>query len=252
MKNPTHLFAAMLVALAASSIPAGAQASNSVSTHAPDYGTRETLISIDVPPKAGAPFSATVVTEWTRLLEDGTQITVRNHRLIARDGNGRVFQERRSLTPTGDKDVTQLTQLEYVDPNRKEFYACNPAVHLCFLSAYNGAVTIPEELAASATLPNGSVTREDLGRKTIENLEALGSRQVTTINPGGNNPYKVPEPTIKEFWFSPQLDINIVTQRFEPRGGAENFRVENINLSEPDPKLFDLPSGYKVAETYQR
>ena len=43
-------------------------------------------------------------------------------------------------------------------------------------------VTLPR----SDQLPNGmgTVTREDLGKKTIDNVEVVGSREVTTLNAG--------------------------------------------------------------------
>jgi hypothetical protein len=215
--------------------------------HAPDGGSRERLQSISIPPKPGASFSAIVVTEWTRLLEDGTTTTVKNHRTIARDSSGRIFQERRFFSPTGDKQETPLSNLEYVDPTRHEFYDCVPATHICTVYAYYVPASAPANMPLSVTLPNGrgTITRENLGQKSISDLDVIGSREITTINPGVNG-YKVPEPTIKEFWYSPRLDVNLIVKRFEPRGGAQNFTLQNIDLSEPDPKLFIPPPGYKI------
>jgi hypothetical protein len=88
------------------------------------------------------------------------------------------------------------------------------------------------------------VTREQLGQKTIEDLDVIGSREITTLNAGVVGNQKV-EPIVKEFWYSPKLQINIITKRFDPRYGAQNFVVSNINQSEPDPKLFVVPEGYR-------
>jgi hypothetical protein len=218
--------------------------------HAPDGGSREKLQSISIPPKAGASFSAIVVTEWTRLLEDGTTTTVKNHRTIARDSSGRIFQERRFFSPTGDKEETRISNLEYADPTRHEFYDCVPATHICTVYAYYEPASAPANMPASVTLPNGNgtINRESLGQKSISDLDAVGSREITTINPGVNG-YKAPEPTIKEFWYSPRLEINLIVKRFEPRGGAQNFTVQNIDLSEPNPKLFIPPPGYQIIHT---
>src|SRR5215467_9542569 len=71
-------------------------------TRAPDGSTRQMLTSIVVPPLPNAPFSATVNTEWTRYLTDGATLVLKNRRLIARDGRGRVFEERRFLVPNLD------------------------------------------------------------------------------------------------------------------------------------------------------
>ena len=84
------------------SVAAGAQQGRA---HAADGRTRETMESIMVLPTPGASFSATVVTEWTRLLPDGSKETVKNRRTVARDSSGRVFQERRfSGAPTATRE----------------------------------------------------------------------------------------------------------------------------------------------------
>jgi len=69
----------------------------------PDGGTREMLISILIPSLPNAPFTAIVNTEWIRQFADGTTITLKNRRAIARDTAGRVFQERRLLVPDDGK-----------------------------------------------------------------------------------------------------------------------------------------------------
>jgi hypothetical protein len=239
-----------IILFSASFVPPLLSAQSQAPVHAPDGGTRERIQSISIPPKAGASFTAVVVTEWTRLLEDGTTTTVKNHRTIARDSSGRIFQERRFFSPTGDKQETRLSNLEYADPTRHEFYNCVPATLICTVSAYYESASTPANMPSSVTLPNGAgtITRENLGQKSISDLDVVGSREITTINPGANG-YKAPEPTIKEFWYSPRLDLNLIVKRFEPRGGAQNLTVQNIDLSEPDPKLFAPPPGYKIIHT---
>jgi hypothetical protein len=50
----------------------------------------------------------------------------------------------------------------------------------------------------------------------------------------------------KEFWYSGQLDINMVTKRFDPRFGTQIFQVSDLILGEPDAKLFELPAGATI------
>ena len=75
-----------------------------------DGGTREVLISILIPSLPDAPFTATVRTEWIRQLPDGSSITLKNHRAIARDKAGRIFQERRILVPDDGKSESGISQ----------------------------------------------------------------------------------------------------------------------------------------------
>ncbi|MGP8258891.1 MAG: hypothetical protein ACLQM6_02945 [Acidobacteriaceae bacterium] len=214
--------------------------------HAPDGGTSETLQSIDIFPAANVPFSATVVTEWTRILPDGSTQTTKNHRIVARDSSGRVFQERRYFSPNGDQQETPLSELDYQYPNQHQLYVCRPEIRVCTVYRYNPPLAILTPKAGTLSSGTGSVTVEDLGRKTIENLEVFGSREVTTINAGvaGN---QRSEPTVKEFWYSPRLQINLVTKRFDPHvSGIQDFEVKNINLDDPDPKLFQTPADYRL------
>lgn len=217
-----------------------------VTTHGADGGTRQTIQSVDILPTEGASFTATVVTEWTRMLPDGSTGTVKNHRTVARDSSGRVFQERRFFSPMGDQQVTPISELDYEDPTRHEMYVCHPAGKVCQVYRYNRPTQVVPPVARQLANGRGSVTEEALGTKTIENLEAIGSREVTTLNAGVLGDQKA-EPTVKEFWYSPRLQVNVVTKRFDPHASAiQAIELRQINLSEPDPKLFVPPAEYRV------
>ncbi len=215
--------------------------------HAPDGGTREHIDSISVPEKPGAPFRATVVTSWKRRLEDGTETTLYNRRTIARDSAGRVFQERKFFSPTGNTQPTRTLQLEYYDPARSERTYCEVPLRRCTVQPWRMNTGDAAPLPATVSNNGYEVTRESLGDKTMENLQVVGSREISTNARLGKT-----EPTIKEFWFSPRLGINIVVKRFEPRGGAEDFTVEAIDLSEPDPQLFQPPSSFTTFRAQQQ
>jgi hypothetical protein len=216
--------------------------------HAPDGGTRQQLQSIAIPSLPSAPFTAVVTTVWTRIMPDGSTGTTKNHRTVARDSLGRVFQERRYLSPDGDKQITQISEWDYEDPTLHQLLICHPQNHVCTMYQYNMPTTVT--LPKTGPLPNGTgtVTREELGKKTIDNVDVVGSREVTTLNAGvmGN---EKPEPIVKEFWYSPRLGINVITKRFDPRASAmQSFEVSNINLAEPNPRMFEPPVGYRIVQ----
>jgi hypothetical protein len=231
------------LAIAALSWPLVAQ---EAAMHAPDGGTIQRIESVVILSTRNAPFSAVVMTEWTKILPDGSRQTMKNHRTVARDSTGQVFEERRFFSPNGDQQATPLSELDYRDPNRHERVVCRTMTRVCTVSPFvdQPAVAIRQP----GPLPNGmgDVTREDLGRKTIGEVEVVGSREVTTINAGVMG-YEKPQPIVKEFWYSPSLGINVITKRFDPRASAiQNFEVGAINLAEPDPKMFEPPVGYKL------
>lgn len=212
--------------------------------HAPDGGTREMIQSIDVPTKAGAPFRAQVVTAWKRRLEDGTETTIYNRRTIARDSQGRVFQERRFFAPDGNTRATMVSEMDYLDPMMKTVTVCTTRMRQCMVYPRSFAQNEAPQLPATQTLANGvKITRESLGTNTMDGLQVTGMREITISPRFGDK-----EPTIKEFWFSQRLGMNLMVKRFEPRGGAEDFNVETIDQTEPDAALFQVPKGYQVVD----
>ena len=214
------------------------------SVHAPDGGTRETLTSIAVPPLPNAPFSATVQTEWTKYLADGTTELIQNHRLIARDGLGRVFQERAMLAPKGSPIESQITRTELAEPSTHTVALCETRTHVCELRPYVGpAATAP----AGPHANRPGFVSENLGSQVLNGLDLIGTRETQTLNPlvGG---FDRPITVVKEFWYSKQLGLNVLTTRNDPRSGKEVFTVTDIRRGEPDASLFALPAGFRVVD----
>ncbi len=106
--------------------------------YAQDGGTREVLESIVIPPKAQAPFSLLLQTEWVKTLSDGGTITVVDERRIARDSKGRIYQERWFLVPKNGKVESKMTTIQISDPNTHTLYNCFmlEEPHQCILSTY--------------------------------------------------------------------------------------------------------------------
>jgi hypothetical protein len=89
-----------------------------------------------------------------------------------------------------------------------------------------------------------------LGKQLLSGVETSGTRDATIYNPGmfGNDRKVTVE---REFWYSPQLGINLLSKRSDPRFGMQTFTVMNLMLADPDPKLFELPEGFQVEDRRQ-
>jgi len=214
----------------------------------PDGGTREVLISILIPTLPNSPFTATVNTEWIRQLADGTAITLKNHRLIARDAVGRVFQERRSLVPDDGKLESVVTQIEISDPVSHEQYICAPYAQVCQLEVFIAPSLVrPPPAAGTAPMQPLAPGQEFLGKQTIEGLETVGTRETQVIETGaiGNDG---PLLVKREFWYSSKLGVNLISIRQDPRFGTQKFRVDGVTLGDPEAKLFEAPSGFKIID----
>jgi hypothetical protein len=221
-----------------------------------DGGTRETLESIVITPKAGAPFTLTLQTEAVRTLYDGGTVTMVNQRKIARDATGKIYQERWFLVPKNGKIESKMTTIQISDPNAHTHYNCFmlEAKHVCELTTFAPSTTAVYKMEGPppGPLPNdaGTVVHEDLGKQLVSGVETTGTRDATIYNPGvfGNDRKVTVE---REFWYSPQLGINLLSKRSDPRFGTQTFTVTDLILSEPDAKLFDLPEGFKVVDARQ-
>jgi hypothetical protein len=239
-------FLCFLFGLVALSLPS-ASAQNSDQVGRAEGGTRPTLVSISIPPLLNAPFTATVNTVWTIRHGDGTSGTIKNHRTIARDSAGRIFQERRRLTPDGDQQETAITQLEFSDPTTHQIYICHPDGHVCELYDYAVlAFAVDATNGASASGAN-DLKSEDLGHEVIDGLDVIGTRETTTIAPGtvGNDQALA---AVREFWHSTQLGFNLVLDKTDPSSGGAQIRVGDIHLGEPDSHLFVPPESFTVVD----
>jgi hypothetical protein len=234
------------VVLVGSLVLCGTLLGQNIPEHAPDGGTVQRIQSIDIPPITNAPFSAVVVTEWTRILPDGSSALMKNHRTVARDSAGRVFEERRYFTPDGDKQVTMLSQMDYKDPVLNQWVTCNVNTRVCSVYTHHWITATSQVMPPTAQAAENGTKWEDLGKTNVDNVEVVGSQEVMTL-PVGTIGNEKAQPVVKEFWYSPRLKINVTTKRFDPRASAvQNFYVTAINQGEPDAQLFHPPAGFRV------
>ena len=91
------------------------------------------------------------------------------------------------------------------------------------------------------------VKDEQLGKQIIEGVEAEGTRTTVTIAAGeiGN---ERPIEIVSERWFSPELQLVVMTRNSDPRTGETTYKLTNINRSEPAKSLFEVPSDYTIKE----
>jgi hypothetical protein len=94
---------------------------------------------------------------------------------------------------------------------------------------------------------DAEVNQEQLGAQTIEGVVAEGTRTTFTIAAGkiGN---ERPIVTVNERWYSQELQAVVLSKNSDPRMGETTYRLTNIDRSEPDPSLFQVPADYKVEE----
>jgi hypothetical protein len=217
----------------------------------PDGGANGPMQSIFIPPKPGAPFSLTLAAEWTRPMANGGTFTLANERHIMRDGKGRIYQERWILVPKGGKIKSEMNVFQITDPELHTWFNCEVRTKVCELLTYH--LTTMQDyqpaIGTSGNLPDGSGYRrhEDLGPNVTEGVETHGYRETQTVFEGvmGNDK---PMVNMREFWYSPQLGINLLSIVDSPSSGKQVFTAKDVSISEPDLSFFAIPASYKVVD----
>lgn len=88
-------------------------------------------------------------------------------------------------------------------------------------------------------------TSQSLGTRTFDGVTAYGTR-TTMVIPAGAIGNEKPIKVISDRWYSPKLEVNVMTRRDDPRFGVVTYKLTNIKLGEPPASLFKVPAGYTV------
>lgn len=227
----------------------------------------------------GAPYSAQSTTERVQILADGNRIVQTTSGSVARDGQGRIRREE-SLPglKTGDGESPRIVMID--DPvthvhwtldaqtktaikmplpdikfgpagvaagsgisRTKDFFyveSDGPGVSV----AGGPSVAI---LKKSAPAADKDANKTNLGTQNIEGVSAQGTRVIHTI-PAGQIGNEQPIVITTETWYSPDLKVLVMSKSSDPRMGDTTYTLTNIQRSEPDPSLFQVPEGYTVRE----
>jgi hypothetical protein len=54
--------------------------------------------------------------------------------------------------------------------------------------------------------------------------------------------------SLREFWYSPRLALNLISIVDDPQSGKQVFTVKELSTSEPEPGFFEVPADYKIVD----
>jgi hypothetical protein len=214
----------------------------------PDGHTIHNVSGIDVLNIAGKPFSAQDVIDASRPTDGQGTLTAHVAVKVARDFQGRVYRELRAL-PSGATPNTPSIPLRSIifDPLRRTQTTCVYADHVCSITTFRPMFRYVLQPVGPFDKGARFLTRETLGSNTFENLPAEGSRETITVTPGadGNDTALV---FTTDFWYSPDIETNLVVLRHDPRFGTQLFHLVDLVRGDPDPQLFRIPSGFTLKD----
>jgi hypothetical protein len=217
----------------------------------------------------GAPYSADVFVESLQALPDGNQIVRRTTGRIYRDAKGRVRREEHAK---GGPPAVSIT-----DPAAGYAYTLDALARVAHRSTLGGTASAKafaksteekltkmrepeEEVEYSKAGKQAKFEEGVFGAKGVETrTEALGPTpmegvvvegyRTTTVIPAGEVGNKQAITIVSEEWYSPDLQVLVMTRHRDPRTGESTYRLRNIVRAEPPRTLFDVPSGYTVKDT---
>ncbi len=219
----------------------------STSTHAPDpdSGMPGRIRGLYIPLITGQPFHARIAVEVTRTLPDGTTVAQKYYTLVARDADGREYREGRDLVPADSDRDPPLMQTIVYDPKTSLVTTCTPDQRICRQLTFDPTQHPADEATGPSSDGTSVLTREDLGKKTIDGLQCTGTRETRTFNPGAFGNDK-PVVVTSEIWYSPQLQFNLWLTRLDPRNGNQKISVVDLKLGDPGKEWFAMPDGYRT------
>ncbi|MGB9989370.1 hypothetical protein [Pseudoduganella rhizocola] len=181
---------------------------------------------------------------------------VARSRIEALRKEGKVPGVERSKGPNGEEIV--IKRVEKFDGELRKNIQENVRVHVARAADAGAARELARGLAlggafgafGDAKYAAKAVTRE-LGTKEIEGVKADGSVRSYEIPAGeiGNRNAIV---VTDETWYSPELQVTLLTKHSDPRSGDHVYRLDNIKRGEPDAALFAVPSDYTVKDVMNK
>jgi hypothetical protein len=202
-----------------------------------------------VTPIPNAPLLAVVNTQSTQILKDGTTLNQKTLSAIARDGHGRIFNERRPMVPASETATPPILSIHIYDPQTRTNTFIDPQNRIAWQNTLNRPPSsLPPEVGSiplvGSSPPSPYVKEEDLGTRKMEGVDVHGLRETQTIPAEANGGKELT--IVDEYWYSEDLRLNMLTIHKDPRTGEQTTTVTQVNRGEPDAAIFEIPSDYKV------
>jgi len=198
----------------------------------------------------GEPVSFSIQSEIKQTLADGTRIDRKSSiNRSFRDVQGRTRLEvyRNTKTPGSGEQV--LIEVIVTDPIAQTGYSLNPEDHTAHQISHPAPrIAVAPVLAQPGSAPVRPIPGvELLGTQTMEGLLVEGTRTTRTIRAGATGNDR-PVTVVTERWVSAELHLPVLTKITNPLTGDQTIRVFNIDSSDPDPSLFEVPPDYTIVQ----
>jgi hypothetical protein len=195
----------------------------------------------------GSPLSGDIVTSRDTTLADGNRIHNESTTKVYRDAQGRVRRDVGVDLATPATGNVKRSMVVISDPLAGKRYMLNPDNKTAREMPMHGPKHQGEEhmKAMGGPAEPGPITKEQMGTKSVNGIQAEGVRVTRTI-PAGAIGNDKPIEVVTERWYSTDLQIAVMTVHTDPMMGTVTTKLVNVTRGDPDASLFQVPSDYKV------
>ncbi len=201
----------------------------------------------------GSPFTATAVSETTQTLDDGNRLYRKTQTALFRDSEGR-FRKEVTLPAIGplaaSGEVHTFTVIH--DPVAGTGYVLETDEKIA--RKLPGRRGNPPG-TFNKFIPNhhghgqdsAGIRTESLGTQMIAGVSTEGTRH-TRVIPAGTIGNDKPIEVVSERWYSPDLQMVVMSKRSDPRFGVTTYTLTKIQRQEPAASLFRVPADFTVKD----
>jgi hypothetical protein len=242
--------AAVFVVTVCVSCPPSTRAQEAARQTPPLYrGVQTHVDGVFVTPVPNVPLTAVAEVHSTQVLDDGSSVSKKTFNNIARDSQGRIYNERRSLVPESFTGTPPVISMHIYDPDTKLNTFLEVETRLARQSV---RLETAPALAAQGRLSVMPVNRpgyqeQDLGTESMESVVVHGVRKTRTIPAAASGTGK-PVIVTDEYWYSEELHLNMLVKHDDPRTGQQAVAITQVNRSEPAAATFEIPADYKIVD----
>jgi hypothetical protein len=185
------------------------------------------------------PYAAQIVETDVETQANGTRVRQETRVFEARDSQGRTWIE---SFQSNNMDRPMVVSL-YI-PLRRQFIQLFPWQKTARVMTFPGTGPIP----IHRNLHVVQTKTETLPGRTIHGIYAVGTRTTQVSTPhDGHGPNVV---NVQETWISPDLKMVVSSKdtSTDPDRDQITTEIRQLDRSEPNPALFEIPADYKIVE----
>ena len=205
---------------------------------------RPSLHVLMVSARTGCPLAAIIQVTTVQTLTDGTHIQKNFKALVYRDSLGRIRYE--TYAPT----ETMPNMIEISDPVEGFAYFILPQKSATAYRRKLGQPPTNAKVVAQAQhtpTPEPRIATETLGSQQLEGLVTTGTR-TTRTTPAGAEGNDRALTMVRETWSSSDVGITLLEKTSDPRNGDSEMRMTNLEQTEPEATLFQVPADYTIQD----